>query len=394
MSTLVTSRAALAAVTARARQAGVAAIDTEFVWTRTYYPILGLIQIALAENEVYLLDAPAVEDPGPVAELLAAPEVVKVLHDAGSDLTILHRFCGALPRNVFDVRLAAGFCGLTATLSLGRLLRELLGIELPKTEARSDWLARPLTAAQVAYAMDDVRYMPQMYGLLLGRLGEYGNRDWALEEMRSYEAPEAYEEAAPEEAYRSVKGAGRLTPAQAAILRELAAWRLRKARETDRPLGRILRDEHLLDLALRPPASEEDLRQGWRGRVREFRRHREAILACVARARSLPPDQWVRMPRCPLSAALLKERSDALLALAREAASARGIDPTLAAPRRLVSTLVISAARGVVDGHPLLKGWRGELLGTRLTPLLESWRNGNPAPPASEGAAGPAAYDS
>jgi len=365
----------LAAITARARQSGVVAVDTEFVWTRTYYPILGVVQVALPGNEVYLIDAPAVTDPAPLAELLSAPDIVKVLHDATSDLVILHRLCGASPRNLFDLRIAAGFCGLTATLSLGRLLQALLGIELPKTEARSDWLARPLTAAQVAYAMDDVLHMPEMYASLLARLCEFGNHDWAVEEMRVYESPGAYQPAPPEHAYRAVKGMGRLNPEPLTILRELAAWRDRAAQQADRPRGRILRDEYLMDLALRPPAGPEDLRQGWRGRVREFRRHSDDILRCVATARGLPRSEWAHAPRCPLPAKLLKERSDLLLGLVREAAEARGIDPTLAGSRRLVTSLVLSAARGNTDGQALLTGWRGELLAERIGPVLAGWRD-------------------
>jgi ribonuclease D len=373
MSTLVSSAAVLADITARARQCGIAAIDTEFVWTRTFYPGLGIIQIALADGEAYLIDAPAVEDKTAIAELLSAPDVVKILHDASSDLTILNRFCGAVPRNVFDLRLAAGFCGLTATLSLGRLLHALLGIELAKTESLTDWLARPLSPAQIEYAVDDVRHMPEMHRCLLARLGENGTQPWALDEMRLYEDPAIYATDPPEKAYRNVKGMGRLGAEQLTILRELATWREREARESDRPRGRILQDEHLIDLALRPPAVAEDLRQGRRRQVREFRRHEASILACVDAAHRLPREQWLRPQGCPLSAKLLKERSDAVLALVRACAEPRGIDPTVAGSRRLINSLVLAAARNTLNGHPLLSGWRGELLRDGIEPLLAAW---------------------
>ena len=373
MSTLVSSAAALAAITARARQCGIAAIDTEFVWTRTFYPGLGIIQIALADGETHLIDAPAVADKAAIAELLSAPDVVKILHDASSDLTILNRFCGALPCNVFDLRLAAGFCGLTATLSLGRLLHALLGIELAKTESLTDWLARPLSAAQVEYAVDDVRHMPAMYRSLLARLQENGTQQWALDEMRVYEAPDAYASEPPEKAYRNVKGMGRLGPEQLTLLRELATWREREARQSDRPRGRILQDEHLIVLAIRPPTVADDLRQGHRRHVREFHRHDESILACVAAARRLPREQWATPQSCPLPAKLLKERSDAVLTLVRACAEARGIDPTVAGSRRLITSLILSAARDTLNGHPLLSGWRGELLRGGIEPLLAAW---------------------
>jgi ribonuclease D len=373
MSTLVSSPAALAAITARARQCGIAAVDTEFVWTRTFYPGLGIIQIGLTDHETYLIDAPAVEDKTAIAELLSTPDVVKILHDASSDLTILNRFCGAVPRNVFDLRLAAGFCGLTATLSLGRLLQTLLGIELAKTESLTDWLARPLSPAQIEYATDDVRHMPEMYGCLLARLAENGTLPWALEEMRLHESPALYDVEPPEKAYRNVKGMGRLSAAELTLLRELATWREREARQSDRPRGRILMDEHLIDLALRPPSTADDLNQGRRHHVREFRRHGESILACVAAARGLPRDQWLKPQRCPLPAKLLKERSDAVLALVRANAESRGIDPTVAGSRKVINSLVLSAARGTLNGHPLLSGWRGELLRGGIEPLLAAW---------------------
>lgn len=373
MSTLVSSPTALAAITRRARQCGLAAIDTEFVWTRTYYPVLGIIQVGLPDGEVHLIDAPALTDTAPLAELLAAPDVVKILHDASGDLIILQRLCGVQPRGVFDARLAAGFCGLGATLSLAKLLQALLGIELAKTESRTDWLARPLTPAQVEYATDDVRHMPEMYACLKARLHEYGNAAWAGEEMGVYDDPGLYTATAPRDAYRDVKGMGRLTSRQLNLLRELTAWREQRARDKDRPRGRILRDDQLIDLALRPPASLDALRQGWWGRVREYRRDAEALWACVAAAEQVPPEQWPRLPRNPLPSKILKDRADAVLALVRQHAEARGIDPTLVAPRRHASSLVLAAARGRINGHPLLQGWCGELLSAALQPLLASW---------------------
>lgn len=364
---------ALAAITRRARQCGLAAVDTEFVWTRTYYPVLGVIQVGLPDGEVHLIDAAALTDKAPLAELLEAPDVVKILHDASGDLIILQRLCGVQPRGIFDARLAAGFCGLGATLSLARLLQALLGIELAKTESRTDWLARPLTPAQVEYATDDVRHMPEMYACLKARLDEYGTAAWAAEEMQTYDDPGLYTPTVPEEAFRDVKGMGRLTPRQLNLLRELAAWRERRARDKDRPRGRILRDEQLIDLALRPPTSLDDLRQGWRGRVREYRHDAEALWGCVTAADQVPPEQWPRLPRNPLPSKVLKERADAVLALVRQHAESRGVDPTLVAPRRHASSLVLAAARGRINGHPLLHGWRGELLAESLRPLVASW---------------------
>ena len=109
-------------------------IDTEFIWERTYYPRLGLIQLALSDEDCHLIDPLALEDLTPLGRLLGDFSVIKILHDAPQDLTILSRVTGVIPQNIFDTRIAAGFSGLSSTTSLVRLLHDLLEIDLPKTE--------------------------------------------------------------------------------------------------------------------------------------------------------------------------------------------------------------------------------------------------------------------
>ena len=138
--------------------ANAVAIDTEFVWDRTYYPRLGLVQIGLGRGDTHLLDAPAL-DLTPLGTALADPNVTVVLHDAVQDLTILHRATGGLPVNVFDTQRIAGLVGLTATASLTGLVEDLVGVEMPATQARTDWLRRPLSQKQQTYALADVEYL-------------------------------------------------------------------------------------------------------------------------------------------------------------------------------------------------------------------------------------------
>ena len=186
-SPLIVDLAGLADVVARARAAGVAALDTEFVWERTYFPRLGLVQLAWPEGrgdvEVALLDAPALGDLAPLAELLADQAVEKVLHDAGQDLIILRRATGADPRRVFDTQRAAGFVGLSGSLSLQDLLRETVGVEIAKGEQRTDWLRRPLSPAQLAYAESDVRHLPEVRRRLMDSAQLRGRAAWVTEEI-------------------------------------------------------------------------------------------------------------------------------------------------------------------------------------------------------------------
>lgn len=370
MPELISSPNVLQHILSLARERGMVALDTEFVWTNTYYPRVGLVQAGISSAETWLIDVPALTDVSSLAEMMADPNIVKILHDATCDLTILHRLCGTLPQRIFDMRLAAGFCGLPATLSLANLAGELLDVHLPKTESRSDWLQRPLSPEQLQYATDDVRHMPDMYLDLHRRLETCGNLPWALEEMARYEHPDMYRETPPDETYRNIKGMGKLPPKHLAILREVTAWREITARRDDRTRSRILKDEHLIDIARRVPENLAELRRVkglWR---RTLKQYADGILAAVRQGAATPPDQWPRLTASPIHSREIKDHADTLLAVIRKTAQEKGIDPTLVGPRRSVVSLILAAARGNLDGHPLLRGWRAELLGGTMEQVL------------------------
>jgi ribonuclease D len=183
LSTMIESPEHLASLVDSIRASGRVALDTEFVWERTYFPRLGIVQAGLCDGECALIDACAGFPLIALGPVLADTSIQKVLHDAQQDLTILRRASGESPRNIFDTRTAAGFAGFAATVSLQDLMASLLGIELPKTETRTDWLRRPLTEKQVEYALDDVRYLFRARDALLQRARDMGNEAWLLEEM-------------------------------------------------------------------------------------------------------------------------------------------------------------------------------------------------------------------
>ncbi|MEW6750042.1 MAG: HRDC domain-containing protein, partial [Candidatus Latescibacterota bacterium] len=244
---------ALRTLVAQIRRCPSVALDTEFVWESTYYPRLGLVQLGLDDGTCHLVDAVALPDLAPLAEIIAAADLPKILHDAPQDLTILRRATGASPRNVFDTRCAAGLAGLSSTSSLLQLASTVLGVELDKTASRTNWLQRPLSPAQARYAVEDVRCLPPLRDALLARIRRLGRESWLREELLALDDPRLYEERDPREQYQRIKGAGRATPRELAVLRELAAWREEEARRSDRPRGRILSDDVLLHLARRKP---------------------------------------------------------------------------------------------------------------------------------------------
>jgi ribonuclease D len=245
---MITTAEELESLMERAHQTDAVALDTEFIWERTYYPKLGLVQLALSNEECFLIDPCALSDLSPLGKLLADDGVVKIFHDAPQDLSILRTATGYDPRNIFDTRLAAGFGGLSSTLSLGALVELLLDIKLEKTETRTNWLKRPLDPRQTEYAKDDVRYLRAVRVLLLARVLPE-TIEWLEEELQRLDNPENYIGINGSERYTKIKGAGGLNGKSLAILQELATWRETEAIKRDKPRGHIVKDPVLLSIA-------------------------------------------------------------------------------------------------------------------------------------------------
>lgn len=344
------------------------ALDTEFVWSNTYYPRLGIVQVAWPGGEPDLVDAAALEDLSDLGPVLRAPHVVKVLHDAHQDLTILRRVTGTHPCNVFDTRCGAGFVGLGATRSLGVILHELLNVTLPKTETRSDWLQRPLTDLQEQYARDDVRHLLAARTEILRRARERGHIDWLEEEMAAYDDPSLYEERGVRACYNRIGGTGRLTIRQRTVLRELAAWREEEARLRDCPRSYIVSDKALTEIARRLPRTQRRL-TGLRSLDRSLvSRYGAKLLDLVEGALSMPPEAQAapseKLPDNNTHTACVH----LVMAYIMGRSLARGIDPALLASRKEISAYVAGGAR---QDHALSRGWRHAFLGKDLPRILE-----------------------
>lgn len=371
---MIDTAESLAALAHEARQNRYVALDTEFVWERTYYPKLGVVQVGWSEADVHLVDVLAVEDLEPLRRLLEDPDVVKILHDAQQDLTILRRATGGRPQNIFDTQRAAGFAGLRSSISLGGLLREALGVDLPKTESRTDWLRRPLSKQQTQYALDDVRHLPALCGALLERVEAKGHLDWLREELAAYDDPALYEEKDPREQYKRLSGTGRLGLKDLAVLRELAAWREEEARRRNRPRGFVAPDAALVAWARRKPRAAERVTPAKGFSEKQVRRHSAAIAEAVERGLKASYDG---LPR-PSARSEDEEALDAQLYLAlsylKGKCLADGIDAALVASRADVKAVISDGVDAAHNGHPLLHGWRGAFIGEDLLRLLRGER--------------------
>ncbi|MBD3242729.1 MAG: ribonuclease D, partial [Chitinivibrionales bacterium] len=344
-------------------------LDTEFVWERTYFPRLGLVQAALPGGECVLIDAVCGLDLTPLGRVLGDSEIIKILHDAQQDLTILRRVTGTFPRHVFDTRCAAGFVGLGATVSLQELLGATLGIELSKTETRTDWLQRPLSERQISYALDDVRYLVAARDEQLNRIRRLGHERWLYEELAGYDAEELYQDRDPAVQYDRIKGSGRLSARKLAVLRELTAWREVEARRRDIPRDHLISDRSLLVIAQRIPRSADEL-SSLNGLPRNtVARYGKKLTGCVMAGLNLPKRYCPPTPprhRRPNVRSLVNKA----LAVVRDRASSARIDPTMVVTRAELNALAHEARRAKPEEHRVLMGWRREFVGADVLELF------------------------
>jgi len=343
------------------------AVDTEFMRVDTFYPKAGLVQVGDGQR-AYLIDPLLIRDWRPLAELLEDPAVLKVLHACSEDLEVLLRLTGKLPQPLFDTQLAAGYLNIGFSMGYSRLVQEVLGLELPKGETRSDWLQRPLSQTQVSYAAEDAVHLAELYSALRPRLSDE-RFAWVVEDGAELVA-QLRREVEPESLYREVKLAWKLSRQQLAVLRELCAWREREARGRDVPRNRILREHALWPMAKSQPDNLSALARIDDMHPRTIRQDGEQLLALIRQAAALPPEQWPEpLPEpLPIEASGVLKR---LRAIGQAEGERLGIAPELMLRKKTLEALLKS---GFPDGPyhlpESLRGWRRERMGQALLESL------------------------
>ena len=369
MSRLIDTPDGLRQLCDRARTRPAVALDTEFVWERSYYPGLGLVQVGLGGDDVHLVDTVALDGQmDALGDLLEDAAVVKVLRDAAQDLQILARATDARPVNAFDTQRAAGLVGQTATASLQDLVEWAVGVRLEKGETRSNWLQRPLSDSQARYAEDDVRFLLDVYDKLLAEAEARGRTAWVASEMERYDDPALYDEPDPDDAVDrlKVRGIGRMSGRQRAVLRAVAAWREVEARQLDRTRRMVLPDEALAQIAERMPSSEADLRK-LRLTDRQLGRYADGLLDAVEAGAAAEPEVVERRGRPGPE----DQRRAARLLVAQGFLAGRcerqEVDSGLVATKAQLAALVEDGPDAVRDAFP---GWRYDFVGRDLEALL------------------------
>ena len=338
---------------------------------KTFHARLCLVQIAVGDT-IYLIDPLTDLDLGTLAELIADAAIEKILHAGRQDLELFFDAYGVVPSNVFDVQVAAGFVGLGASLPYGQLVKSVLGVNLEKGEAYSDWCKRPLTRSQMRYAADDVRYLVQAAIALQKQLEALGRLGWAREEMGVLESKDTYE-TDPTNAWRRVSGKGGLSGKQMGVLKELARWREDTASRRDLPRGWVVKDATLVDIARRRPTSVGQLNSIRGLNKKEAERSGQALIDAVARGnRSEPPPETPTPPRSiVIRARLISGIADAVV---RGRCEQADIATELVSTRTELESLLAHVLAGsdpdeMAERHRLLRGWRRELAGDAVLAL-------------------------
>ncbi|MGO4998965.1 ribonuclease D [Oceanisphaera sp. W20_SRM_FM3] len=345
--------------------ARVLALDTEFIRTRTFYAKPGLYQLFDGQQTV-LIDPVVVPDLSPLWQLLQDPARICVLHAGGEDLELLQHQSGGLPAHIHDTQLAAAFLGIGAQIGFAPLVENLLGVHLDKAHSRTDWLARPLSSAQLNYAADDVIYLYPIYQQLMERLAKKGLMDWFEQECERG-VKRRSESVDPQFAYLDIKNAWTLDRQALAILQHVCEWRLTEARRRDLAVNFVVKEAHLLRVAERAPLTLSDLNKLDLDPM-EIRRHGDTLLKLVQVALDSPerwPDPVQRLIDFPDYKSELA-RIKGLIDIAGEQAE---IPTEVIASKRVIHQYLswkwrLSESRDMTP--TLLQGWRGELLAGQL----------------------------
>ncbi len=350
-------------LTYRLRNSSWLALDTEFIREKTYFPRLCLLQIANDEL-IACIDPLALPDLNKLLDIIYDSAIVKIFHAGRQDLEILYYLKNTLPQPLFDTQIAAALLGYGDQIGYGALVKEMLGVDLPKAHSRTDWSLRPLEPEQLHYAADDVRYLGDLYKKQQQTLAELGRLEWLIADFATLANPCTYQNTAGN-AWQRVRGHQHLKGVQLAILQTLAAWREELARQLDKPRKWLLRDEVLLELARRQPESLQAL-----GKIRGLdtgTRHRygDEILASIHSAQKQPSEQWPRAKRRNRLSPEQESTVDVMMGLARLIAIKNHISPASLITRKELEHIV----SGKLD-TPVMRGWRAELCGNRLQAFL------------------------
>ncbi|PCJ90367.1 MAG: ribonuclease D [Porticoccaceae bacterium] len=347
------------------------ALDTEFMRTDTFFPILGLIQVYNGET-CWLIDPIAISDLSPLTETLTDPNIIKVFHSCSEDLEVLKHVLGCVPEPLFDSQVAAALSGYGFSKGYASLVDVMLGIHVAKGETRSDWLRRPLSESQLGYAALDVIHLLPVYRRLCKNLSQLGRSEWVEQEMAAMIAKASGKDDL-NAYFLKVKGAWQLDPQGLATLQLLCEWREAEARDRNRPRGRVIGDKTLLEIVLKKPKGKQSLAEIEGMHPGVIRRYADRIFELLELGLATPV---IDCPK-PLPEPLPRHAGNIIKQLKKVVtAQAELLDlpPEVLARKRDVEALVryFLEQKQVRLPDSIAQGWRYDAVGKQLKQAVEA----------------------
>jgi ribonuclease D len=292
--------------------------------------------------------------------------VIKIFHAGGQDLEIFYRVCGHAMAPIFDTQVAATLAGFPQQVGYGALVHEMLDVKLDKGDSYTDWGKRPLSDTQIEYALNDVRYLPELHRRLTSQLKDGGRTDWLAADFVRLEDPATYE-ILPREQWRRVKRISSLNRRQLAVAREVAAWRENEAMRRDIPKRWVVGDESIVEIARRMPKTPEELAE-IRGVSDKIGKSAvRGLLDSVVLGTEVPEEDLPSLSKRKRLNGDVDGAIDLMVALVRLRAREHGVAMPLLASRDDLERL----AGGEREGNPLLEGWRNAMVGSELVELID-----------------------
>jgi len=362
-------------------KAKVLAIDTEFVRTRTLYPRLGLLQIFDGE-QLALIDPIAINDLSPFWQLLANENIIKVLHACSEDLEVFLTSANCKPVNLIDSQIIMSFLGHGLSMGYAAMVENFTGVQLDKSESRTDWTKRPLTQKQLDYASADVDYLFQLYPKLIVEIEQAGRLDYAKQETQLL-IERKFTAIDEDNLYRQIKLAWRLNPQQLNTLQYLARWRFQQAKKRDLPIGFVAKDHTLLAIAQYNPQNIEVMNKLQGAELLDLRHKGKAMLSIVKLASQTSecdyPAKINRLDEYPGYKQIFKTVKAFIVAIAEQhglaienLASKKQINQFLTWHFNINEVRILASESLTQTANvDILMGWRNELFGQTLQAFAE-----------------------
>ncbi|MGI9457809.1 MAG: ribonuclease D [Aeoliella sp.] len=358
--------------------------DTEFVSEDTFRPELCLVQV-VTERGMSVVDPQKVDDMTPFWQALADGEHVTIAHAAREELNFSLTAIERVPVNLFDTQIACAFCSNEYPAAYASVVTRILDKKAEKGEQRTDWRRRPLTEAQINYALEDVRHLFPLHDKLTAKIDKLDRTSWLEEEMDSF--VKEVTAARSRQRWRRVSGIGNLAPRNLAIVRELWMWRQQEAERRDAPPKRVLRDDLLVELAKRKTSKPDAIRAVRGMNYRSVKDSIGDIAACVERGLNAPLDDLKpsRSKAMPSQLNLLGQvLVPAITSVCRQANLATSLACTATDIREMIAhQLGFGKSKGE-EPPALAQGWRAELIGSLIDDLLSGRKSIRIDDPRSE----------